>query len=695
MSKKSLRATATSPTSVSGRPANLPAANVWPIVALLISVFVLVIIARAQQTAAAPPASAPTRRNVIIFVADGLRAGSVNQKDAPTLWAIRQQGVNFVNSHSLYPTLTTPNASAIATGHLLGDTGDFGNTLWTGYPVFESGNFNMPAGSPTPFLENLQILADLASHYGGNYLNETTLLTAAAQSGFNTASIGKLGPTAIQELESIAPDRKAFPAAGATILIDDQTGTPTGFPVSPALLQKIADAGLSPEAPTRSNGYGPTAAWNNGYAGNRTHAGTLHANTTQQEWLADVTTKVVLPEFAQDAPRPFVLLYWSRDPDGSQHDEGDSLGTLSPGINGDTSRDGVRNADRNLREILDWLDAHPDVKANTDIFVTSDHGFATISRQEVSVTGRKTTSEAAQHYYYDATGSIDTDQGTLPYGFLAMDLATGMQTNLFDPDRPAPEGSPEPYRQIALAPQIFQHPVAGTGLLGPDVRNRDGSDARAIVAANGGSDLIYVPDKNPDTVRQIVGLLTTYDYVGGIFVDDQYGPIPGALPMSAVGLEGSARTPRPAIVVAFKVFYLNPGDLQSAIQVSDTNLQEGQGNHGSFGRDCTFNNMAAIGPDFKAGFADQVPVSNADIAPTIARILGLDITAHGALQGRPIVEALRNQPDALPFSAHILESTPANGKLTVLQFQEAGGERYFDRACYVDAAIATGTNPCN
>jgi arylsulfatase A-like enzyme len=692
MSKKSLRATVA---SVSGGPANSPAANVWRIVSLLASVFVLVIVARAQQTAAAPSASTPTRRNVIIFVADGLRAGSVNQQDAPTLWAIRQQGVNFVNSHSLYPTLTTPNASAIATGHLLGDTGDFGNTLWVGYPVFESGNFNMAAGSPTPFLENIQILADLAGHYGGNYLNETTLLTAAAQNGFNTASIGKLGPTAIQELESISPDRKAFPSAGATILIDDQTGTPTGFPVSPALTQKIIDAGLSPEAPTRSNGYGPTAAWNNGYAGSRTHAGTLDANTTQQSWLADVTTKVVLPKFERDAPKPFVLLYWSRDPDGSQHNQGDSLGTLSPGINGDTSRQGVRDADRNLRQILDWLDAHPDVKANTDIFVTSDHGFATISRQEISVTGRKTVSEAAQQIYYDATGSIDTDQGTLPYGFLAMDLAMGMQTNLFDPDRPAAAGSVEPYRQIPLTPQIFQHPMSGSGMLGPDVRNRDGSDARAIVTANGGSDLIYVPDKNPDTVRQIASLLTTYDYVGGIFVDDQYGPLPGTLPMSAVGLVGAARTPRPAIVVAFKVFYLDPGDLQSAIQISDTNLQEGQGNHGSFGRDCTFNNMAAIGPDFKAGFADPAPVSNADIAPTIARILGLDITSHGALQGRPIVEALRGQPDAFSFAARVLESTPANGKLTVLQYQEAGGERYFDRACYVDATAATGANPCN
>jgi len=664
--------------------------SIWG--AMVLTALILVAIAAPARQTANPK---PSRRNVIIFVADGLRQGSVNEKDTPTLWAIRQQGVNFANSHSLFPTFTTANASAIATGHLLGDTGDYSNTLWIGYPVFERGNFNLSPGTPTPFIENDQILADLAGHYGGNYLNETTLLTAAANNGFNTASIGKLGPTAIQELESIAPNRKAFPFGSATIMIDDQTGTPSGFPLSPALILKITEAGLSPEAPTRSNGYGPTSAWNNGYRGNRSHAGTLHANTTQQQWLADVATKVVLPEFQQDAPKPFVLLFWSRDPDGTQHFQGDSLGTLSPGINGDTSRQAVRNADQNLRQILDWLDAHPDVKANTDIFVTSDHGFATISRQEISRTGRKTSSEAAQHYYFDVSGSIDTDQGELPDGFLAIDLAMGLQMNLFDPDRRAPEGSPEPYHQVSLSPEIFEHPASGNGLLGQEVHNLDGSDARAIVTANAGSDLIYVPNMNPDTVQHIVSLLTTYDYIGGIFVDDQYGPIPGTLPMSAIGLVGSGRTPRPAIIVALKVFYLNPDDLQSAIQVSDTNLQEGQGNHGGFGRDCTFNNMAAIGPDFKAGFADPAPVSNADIAPTIARILGLDIPSHGALKGRAIVEALRGEADALPFSAHVLESTPANGKLTVLQFQEAGGERYPDRACYLDAASATGANPCN
>src|ERR1700726_3586157 len=74
-------------------------------------------------------------RNVIIFVADGLRNGSVNMTDMPTLYALRQGGVWFANSHSLFPTFTSANASAMATGHLLGDTGDFSNTLYVGFPI--------------------------------------------------------------------------------------------------------------------------------------------------------------------------------------------------------------------------------------------------------------------------------------------------------------------------------------------------------------------------------------------------------------------------------------------------------------------------------------------------------------------------------------------------------------------------------
>jgi hypothetical protein len=221
-------------------------------------------------------------------------------------------------------------------------------------------------------------------------------------------------------------------------------------------------------------------------------------------------------------------------------------------------------------------------------------------------------------------------------------LVSGNTCGCFDPVVRATSGS-SAYAEVVLGGEKSQHPSTGSALLGETVRQIDGSDAKLIVAANGGSDLIYVPGKSVDVVRETIDILTRLDYVGGVFVDDQFCPslvdCPGALPLSAIGLVGGSSVPRPAIVVTYNVFYQIAGDLQSAAQISDTTLQEGQGMHGGFGRDQTFNNMAAMGPDFKMGFVDDSPIGNIDIAPTLARIMGLDLPSVGSLKGRVLEEA--------------------------------------------------------
>lgn len=116
--------------------------------------------------------------------------------------------------------------------------------------------------------------------------------------------------------------------------------------------------------------------------------------------------------------------------------------------------------------------------------------------------------------------------------------------------------------------------------------------------------------------------------------------------------------------------------------------------HGGFGRDSTFNNMAAMGPDFKSGFTDKTPVSNADIAPTIAHILEIDMPSKGKLKGRAILESLRGSDDKTDFTAKHVASTVGNGRRTVLQFQESGGELYFDRACFVTPEQAKVDGQC-
>ena len=94
--------------------------------------------------------------------------------------------------------------------------------------------------------------------------------------------------------------------------------------------------------------------------------------------------------------------------------------------------------------------------------------------------------------------------------------------------------------------------------------------------------------------------------------------------------------------------------------------------------------MAAIGPDFKRRFVDPAPVSNADIAPTIAHLLGVVLPSKGTLRGRVLSESLRGNGTAAPApSMRRLESMPAADRRTVLYFQEFGELRYIARGCFV------------
>ena len=80
-------------------------------------------------------------------------------------------------------------------------------------------------------------------------------------------------------------------------------------------------------------------------------------------------------------------------------------------------------------------------------------------------------------------------------------------------------------------------------------------------------------------------------------------------------------------------------------------------------------------------FTDPLPVSNADIAPTLAHILGLHLPSTGKLQGRVLEEALPGGPTkARTRHAYVTSLTTAAGKATTLHYQELHGRRYFDSA---------------
>jgi arylsulfatase A-like enzyme len=372
-------------------------------------------------------------------------------------------------------------------------------------------------------------------------------------------------------------------------------------------------------------------------------------NTAQQAYFADVATKIVLPMF-KARNKPFVLVFWSRDPDGSQHNTGDSLNTVTPGINGPTSLAGIRNADNNLAQLRKALD-DLGLNASTNIIIAADHGFSTISKESK-------TSPSAKIAYED------TPKDFLPMGFLAIDLAKALNLPLFDPNN----------KNARVADNA--HPKAGNGVLGQDPAKPD-----LVVATNGGSDLIYLPNKDRKLAGRTVKALLEQDYVSGLFVDDNLGRFPGTLPMSQLGLKGKAVTPNPSIVVNFRSYVAGCNEpTNCSVEVADTVLRQGQGMHGNFGRGDTMNFMAAIGPDFKAGYIDALPVSNADVGATAARLLGLTQKPKGNLIGRVMSEAMPNGATPQAFAGTVKSQASSNGLRTVLNFQRVLTQRYFDVA---------------
>jgi arylsulfatase A-like enzyme len=78
-------------------------------------------------------------------------------------------------------------------------------------------------------------------------------------------------------------------------------------------------------------------------------------------WTERVLREYVLPEL-----RPDVVINWLTEPDHTQHDAG---------VGSPAAREALQNDDREIARVLATLD-DLGLRASTDVFVVSDHGFA-------------------------------------------------------------------------------------------------------------------------------------------------------------------------------------------------------------------------------------------------------------------------------------------------------------------------------
>jgi arylsulfatase A-like enzyme len=267
---------------------------------------------------------------VIVFVVDGLRPDAVTAEDTPTLLRLRTEGVEFTNSHSVFPTVTRVNAATIASGLQPGTHGIVGNQLYApavdARRAFDTGNFR-----------NLLAL-DRAS--GGRLVMGATLGERLRAHGRTLAGVSSGSTGSAFLLNPRAP-------AGAGIVVNGyfDPGKTVAFPaeVSERILAKLGPA------PAKGPGRHDAAV----------------------AWTERALRESVLPD-----ARPDVVINWLTEPDHTQHD----VGVGSP-----SAREALRHDDGEIARVLATL-GELGLLESTDVLVVSDHGFTT-NTTGVDVTG--------------------------------------------------------------------------------------------------------------------------------------------------------------------------------------------------------------------------------------------------------------------------------------------------------------------
>src|SRR5208282_4723878 len=420
-------------------------------------------------------------------------------------------------------------------------------------------------------LENSATLAAANSSDGfaGNLIGLDTIAQEVEREGGFLAVVGKRGPTFLFDtrVNTVNDGRDSLhePHANYMFLADDAA--------YPATLEDVQKS-----LPPRSR----EGVWDR------------ERDAAFARFVAD--RAIPAARQAIDSSHPAMVTLWLHNPDVTQHRAG--LGTLA-------ALGALSSADENIATIQAAVSA-AGIDDRTDLMVVSDHGFATIR---------------------------------LRVWLSALLVSAGLKKSIDSDD--------------------------------------------VIVASNGGSDLVYLssaafPTREAlrERLQKIVDFCAAQEWCGPIFSREiaivapartsgrrgkherppppYRGWIDGTFAQSAVGLLSSSRAPdliisfaeasdtdnkglsgptNPAFAIGLKGQESVANKSQELVHpvkglvYSDTGGNEswttGMGMHGAAGVREIHNFAAAIGPDFKRGFADQNPSGNIDFAPTIARVLGL------------------------------------------------------------------------
>ena len=569
--------------------------------------------AQQQETGAAA-------RRVIIFVWDGLRADDLTPEIAPNYFALARSGVVFADHHAVYPTFTMMNSASIATGAYPGVHGFYGNVVYA--PSAKGRNakgadidFSAPA-----FIEDFGVVEAVRDSYHGRLTLVSTMLQAAQAKGLTTVAIGKFGAAFIQDYRRggiILDEDAAMPLGFAKEL--QQAGYPlprnSGNAYEAGALTLANDNG-DPTAPI------PIQRLKDGQTGNPLDcSGALSRRGFA--YLTDVFVNYILPN-----KKPDLTIFWSKEPDATNHAYGP--GTCN-------SIDATRMNDEILGRVVEEL-RRLGWAESTDIIITQDHNHSTVSGDVAYYPLRAIVDRGiGSHdpHGYSVSGFVRTAELLTRDGLKAYDgagcrdipILSGIMadgTHLYP-------GKDDQHGHVCGRAQKYTSPSY--------VVPKPIPAGAVVVAANAGSDYLFVPDGNIETVKAAVVSLQSRLQFGAIFVSDKYGEIAGTLPMSLIKTENSGNGRAPDIIVSFS--YDENVAVAGKSGVSYASSINRRGDHGSFSPTDTHISLMASGPDFQSGLYDTLPTSNVDIAPTVARILQFSMPA---VQGRVLEETLQGGP---------------------------------------------------
>lgn len=271
---------------------------------------------------AATPAFAGRATLNMVLVIDGLRPDSITPGETPNLARLRQEGVNFANSHSVFPTVTRVNATAIGTGVYPARNGMFGNSLYV-----RAVDPNRAFGN-----DDHQNLLRLDAATGGRMVMAKSLAEHLAERGKTLAVISSGSTGGALLVNPRAPQ-------GIGVLVNGywEPGTRVAFPdaINQAVLRRFPAA---PQPGGDRDSYIPAV-----------------------NWAQRVLNEYLLPDV-----KPDVVINWITEPDHTQH----VFGAGSP-----EARAVIRDVDREIGLLFGRL-RELNLADKTNIIVVSDHGFS-------------------------------------------------------------------------------------------------------------------------------------------------------------------------------------------------------------------------------------------------------------------------------------------------------------------------------